>query len=234
MNKLISEAHNLFQNCGFEYCICGGFALEMFAHKELRSHGDFDISIFEQSKEEAVIFLQNKGWNVYARFLVLDDASTHNVFYLIENAKDEKWEICVNMWAVKPDSWVEMVEESNGSGIYKPRAKKNVPRMQNLDFIELEINKRTQNALILPDSNGITVELDKAILYKNGIPYLAPEIVLFLKSAPFYSTNDYQKKKGQIDFKEIIPLLPKERCKWLFDAIDIAYPQGHGWLDGLL
>ena len=106
----------------------------MFAGKELRAHGDFDISIFEQSKEEAVNLLQDNGWDIYARFIDLEDESTHNVFHLIEDVGDERWRACSNMWAIKPDSWVEMILESNESGIYKPRAKKDVPRMQNFDF----------------------------------------------------------------------------------------------------
>lgn len=49
MNNIIQQAHNLFKTAGFDYAICGGYGIDMFAGKELRTHGDFDIVVFNGS-----------------------------------------------------------------------------------------------------------------------------------------------------------------------------------------
>ena len=56
----------------------------------------------------------------------------------------------------------------------------------------------------------ITRSLDKAILYRDGIPYLAPEIILFYKSDKYSSENPYAKPKTEADFKAAIPLISNE------------------------
>ena len=46
MNKLVTEAHELLKNGGFEYAFCGGQALDLFLGYESRVHGDIDICAF--------------------------------------------------------------------------------------------------------------------------------------------------------------------------------------------
>jgi len=76
--------------------------------------------------------------------------------------------------------------------------------------------------------------MDKAILYRDGIPYLAPEIILLYKSGKGSMQGAYAKPRTEIDFKAIMPLLSEESRKWLLDAINVANPDGYEWLDGLL
>jgi len=57
----------------------------------------------------------------------------------------------------------------------------------------------------------ITRELDKAILHNSeDIPYLAPEVILFIISHPAYLKSEYHKVKNQIDFDSVIPMLSDE------------------------
>jgi hypothetical protein len=57
----------------------------------------------------------------------------------------------------------------------------------------------------------------------NGIPYLAPEIVLLFKAK--HAARD----KDAADFARALPLLDAQRRQWLADALRIVHP-GHDWL----
>lgn len=234
MNKVITDAHNFFKTAGFDYAICGGFALDIFVGKELRTHGDFDIMIFNEDKQRAVQFMQNNGWPVYGRFMDFDIPATLTLFYKITNITDPFWNECINMWSVKPGGKPEMRKINRIQGdVYsyeKPVGKWDV---QNFEFIEIEVDTREGNQYVVKNMPKITRTLDKAILYRDGIPYLAPEIVLFYKSDKFSSENLNVRPKTEKDYKTIMPLLSTESKKWLLDAIDTAYPDGHHWLDWL-
>jgi len=178
MNKLILEASDFFKNCGFPYFVCGGFALDMFAGKELRPHGDFDLSVFKENKWDAIRFLQNNGWIVYARFFDPDKPETMKEFYLIADLSEDRVDNCGNMWAVKPESFVQMGLKEGEADIYTYKIIE--PRLQGFDFIELSFDTKADGYFVYEGDNAkITLELDRAILYKDGIPYMAPELVLF-------------------------------------------------------
>lgn len=57
----------------------------------------------------------------------------------------------------------------------------------------------------------------------NGIPYLAPEIVLLFKAK--HAARD----KDAADFARALPLLDVQRRQWLADALRVVHP-GHDWL----
>jgi len=232
VNELVPQAQELFKDCGFLYFICGGFALDMFAGKELRPHGDFDISVFMENKREVVDFLHSNGWPVYARFASVDNPDSFKEFYLLADLPSGKLDECENMWAVKPGSFAEMYLKDDNKGIYSYRIHE--PRLQGFDFIELAFNMQKDGKFVCEGEQCVELELDKAILYKDGVPYMAPELVLFLKSHPFYSQNDYQKPKTEFDFKAVMPFLPDESRQWLINELDRAYPDGYEWLGGLL
>ena len=232
MNKLILEANDLFKDCGFPYFVCGGFALDMFAGKELRPHGDFDISVFKEDKKEVLKFLKNNDWPIYGRFYDENRPESLREFYLITDLSESKIGECDNMWAVKPGSFIEMVLKEDKPGVYTYKV--HTPRLQGFDFIELAFDTQENNKFVLDSHLDIALELNKAILYKDSVPYMAPELVLFLKSPPFYTTDDYQKPKTSADFKAIMPLLSAESRQWLIDSLETAYPDGYEWLDGLI
>jgi hypothetical protein len=90
--------------------------------------------------------------------------------------------------------------------------------------------------VLLNDSNGTdwlfrrdhSVRLPLAKIggtTSDGIPYLAPEIVLLYK-AKNVRPNDER------DFEIALPVLSKERRSWLRSALDIVHPN-HAWIDRL-
>jgi aminoglycoside-2''-adenylyltransferase len=58
---------------------------------------------------------------------------------------------------------------------------------------------------------------------QEGIPYLAPEMVLLFKAKA-------QRAKDQADLDGTVPLLDEHRRIWLRHALAVVHP-GHAWLD---
>jgi len=233
MDKLILQVHDLFKTAGFDYAICGGFGFDMFAGKVLRSHGDFDVMVFKEDKHRVVQFLQNNGWTIYGRFMEEGKTVTQLLFYKINDITDSTWDDCKNMWAIKPgclQAVLYKLDRLQGE-IYTYQSRKWLVQ-DSIEFIELEFDAREGSDFVVQDSPKITHP--NAILYRDDIPYLAPEVILFYKSDKFSSEHPYVKPKTERDFKTIMPMLSKENRKWLLDAIDTAYPDGYGWLEELL
>jgi len=234
MNKVILQVHDLFKAAGFDYAICGGFAIDMFAGKELREHGDFDILVFREDKHRAVQFLMDNGWIVFGRFAE-NGSVWQYLFYKIEDITDSFWDNCANFWAIKPGCLprvLQKIDRLQGE-VYTYQTRKWLVQ-DNIEFIELAFDVREGGDYVAQENPRIARPLDKAILCRDGIPYLAPEIILFYKSDKYSSENSYAKPRTEIDFKAIMPMLTEESKMWLLNAINTAYPNGYGWMEGLL
>ena len=241
MDKLILQAGELFKDADFDWCVCGGFALDKFAGKQLRDHGDFDIMVFKQDKNRALQFMMDEGWTVYGRFMEEGRPIHNHIFYKIDDITNSYWDDCKNVWAVKPGCLpdvlykLERLQAAQGD-VYTYQTRKWLVENE-IEFIEFEFDTKEGSDYIAKAEPRITRPLDKAILHHEGIAYLAPEITLFYKTDKFSSEHPQVKIKTESDFKAIVPLLPDESKAWLLDAIKTAYPDGAdwlGWLDGLL
>jgi len=222
MNHLILSGHDLFKDCGFTYFVCGGYSLEMFVGETTRKHLDFDISIFEENKRDVVTFLQSHGWQVFM------PARAAKELILIADANDKQLDDCMNMWAIKPGANIVPTHKEGAVYQYNVLA----IEQKEFNFIEICVDIKEGDNFVWKHG-GITRQLDKAILYKDGIPYMAPEVVLLLKSPQFYSTDLHQRTKTPVDYKAVLPLLPEESRQWLMAALDKTYPDGYSWLLGL-
>ena len=233
MQNVIYEAHELFKNTGFDYAICGGFAFDMYTGRTLRTHGDFDITVFKEDKHQAVNLLMGMGWQVYGRFMETGKPATNVLFYKVEDIAHSYWDDCINFWAIKPNCFPEMYKLPRlGGEVYSYKAGKFL--VENLEFIELEVDTRENGEYVARDNPRIALPMEKAILYREGIPYLAPEVVLFYKSDRFSFETPSVRPKTLQDFETILPMLPAESKVWLQEAITKAYPDGCPWLEGII
>ena len=57
----------------------------------------------------------------------------------------------------------------------------------------------------------------------DGVPYLAPEVVLLFKAKA-------AREKDELDLERALPLLEPARRAWLADALRLVHP-GHAWID---
>jgi len=227
MDKLIQEASELFKNCGFPYYVCGGFALELFAGKSIRRHSDVDISVFDENKRDVVAHLQDCGWIVYKKIFEVGSLGTVTP---ISDADDSKLDDIWTIWAINPKTHPGPKLREGETDIYDFEIKMGHVQTE-FNFVEIVLDSKDGDDFLCGKSKNAARKLDKAILYKDGVPYMAPEVVLFLKSNKAYMTHDFHKAKTPADYKTIAPLLPSESRQWLIDALDKAYPDGYEWLD---
>ena len=80
------------------------------------------------------------------------------------------------------------------------------------DSLELLLNERDDTAWIYRRDSHVRRELDRAILVREAIPFLAPEIVLLYKSKSPRPTDE-------ADFRAALPTLTAEPRAWLRLAI---------------
>ena len=57
MNQLLLKANDFINKVNIPWAICGGFALDLFLEKEIRTHSDIDICVFEKDRERIIISL---------------------------------------------------------------------------------------------------------------------------------------------------------------------------------
>ncbi|MCL2360118.1 MAG: hypothetical protein FWC74_10285 [Candidatus Bathyarchaeota archaeon] len=229
MNKLILEANALFKNCGFPYYVCGGFALDIFAGKTMRPHSDVDISIFHENKRGVVAFLQANDWDIYKR--VFEPGSLGGLTPIADKDDSKLDEIWV-IWAIKPGSHLVPKLREGEADLYDFEILAH--EQTSSTFIEIVLDHKKGNSFLCGKDKKVMRELDKAILFKDDVPYMAPEVVLFLKSPQVYLTHEIHKDKTPADFKAIFPQLPDESKRWFMNALNAAYPDGYEWLKDLL
>ena len=225
MNKAIYESHGLITKSGLPYAVCGGFAIDMFVSKETRKHTDFDITIFNEDRKEILNFMYDQGWKIYEH--VWDTAGT-DYLVAINSADEERAQKVFCVWAVKPGCTLMTIEPKDAeNNIYSWR--KASGEVSTCDFIEICFDERDGDNFICNKEKNITRPMDKTILYNDGIPYLAPEVVLYHKSHPVYMTWP----KTILDFYHASYPLSDESRNWLVDSLKATYPEGHEWIERL-
>ena len=224
VNQLILECQNFLKDFGHTYAFCGGHALELFTNTINRPHADIDISIFSEDRRNIVEFMLSAGWNVFEHRLDwADDKKSSSYLESILNSDDERLATLQGVWAVKPASSLIKIRPKQGEGSSFDYEILNKEQLE-LDFIEIIFNTRRDGKFICDESNGIARTLDKAILYRDGVPYLAPELMLFILCNPIYINSEYHKEKNRIDFDSTAPFLTSESNEWLVNALKTAYP----------
>jgi len=201
-----------------EWHLCGGFAIDSYLGEATRKHKDIDITVSFRDALECIKYLKSKGWLIDApvgngRFVDVD--------YALESAEL----FFDNIWCYKEGS--SYVETERVDGIFKYMKFVNTEQTE-LDFIEVVFNKVDDDMFYYQKNMDITLTIDQAFIIKDGISILSPEIILLYKSR----TRDNAECKH--DFDVTINKLDKERYKWLINAMNIEYPDGHPWLVGSL
>jgi len=233
MDKLILQSQDLFKAADFDYAICGGFALDMFAGKQLREHGDFDMCFFTQDRAKVLQYLMDRGWPIYGRQGGWGEVPIKQfIFYDITDANDPEL-AHYGFWAVKPDGWMEMFKlprTNEGTYSYYNHGF----NAEEFTFIEVGIDHKEGNEYILLEDPKVALPMEQAILYKDGVPFLAPEIILLYKTDEWSATNSYLGPKMVKDFHAVMPLLSTEQKDWLLNAIKTAHGEHTPWLDEAL
>ena len=215
MNKILLDVNTFLKKGKFTYAICGGFALDLFTNTEMRIHSDIDICVLEEDKENIYEYMMNNGWSVYEFHGAGIVRIINDIGYLEHS--------CRNLMCVKDDcELVEFFPCDKGGDYFIHEFGKD-KGISSFNYVEFLFNKVIDNYFIFNNNDKIVRDLDKAILWRNGIPFLAPELVLL------YKARESERKWFQFDYDHTITKMDDESIAWFYNGLDIIYPSGHMW-----
>ena len=212
--NLIKEANELLFVSGFDYAFCGGFGIELFLNRSIRKHSDIDVSAYWQDRDNIILFMQSLGWNVYE---MCGGGIAHHISDVNNQIRAKRNIFCFkdgcNLIKLSPQGEADMFYlDFDHSGQIK------------LDFIEFLFNNRSNEAFLYARNENITQPISIAILIQNGIPYLAPELILLYKS------TDTEREGYQLDYDSAMAQMSAEQKEWLYTTLSVMNPSGHKWL----
>ena len=215
MNYLIQKVNALLKGCGFDYAVCGGYAIELFINKEIRSHGDIDLSAFWNERDKIIMFMQSLGWSVYE---LCGGGKAHHITDVANQIKNKR-----NIFCMTVECGIVSLTPTEEPDMYFVDFDHQGQR--DLTFIEFLFNDAVNGNFLYARNHDISLPLEQAILTVEGVRYLAPEIVLLYKS------TETEHEGYQLDFDLAIKAMTDTQKKWLYDALAMMNPNGHKWLD---
>ena len=212
MHYLLTATNDLMKNANVPWAVCGGFALDMFLDKDTRTHGDIDICVFEKDRKNIFHHMLQNNWLVYefrgngkVRPLDVASASEPGRNLMCTNGECD----IVKFYPCDEEGllWYEFFH----TGI------------KEFYYLEFLFNTIAENNFVFDKNKGIHREISKAILFNEGIPFLAPEIVLLYKS------TQSEKAEYNFDFQQVFSHMNNEQKSWFSQSLDVLYPGGHMW-----
>ncbi|MFZ5353142.1 MAG: hypothetical protein ACOZCL_10530 [Bacillota bacterium] len=215
MNHLIAEAKLLLNDGNFDYAFCGGYAIELFLDREIRAHGDIDISVYWNDRDKIILYMKSLGWDIYE---MCGNGVVHKI-----NDINNQLRIKRNIFCKKSDCELVKLSPCSQEDMYYLEFDHS--GQTRLNFLEFLFNDRTKIDFLYARNKSLTRSLSRAVLTRIGIPYLAPELVLLYKS------TDIERDGYQLDYDEVICAMDSEQKQWLLNALITMYPTGHPWAD---
>lgn len=216
MNQLINNTRKLLQNIDFDWAICGGFAIDLFCEVKTRKHLDIDVCVFWENRDDVITYMSDLDWTIY-------EACGGGMVHKITDLTQQKY-LKNNIFCVKDGNKFFHVTPA-GDNMFRCEIESS--EQVELDYIEFLFDKRNDNCFLYSRNEDVKREIDKAILFYDTIPYLAPEIVLLYKSTEPKS-DDY----GH-DFTIAMGKMSNDSKNWLLNSLEFCYPEGHEWLNKL-
>jgi len=216
MEQLLAEAKMLLEGATFPWAVCGGYALDLFLNRATRPHGDVDLCAFESDRDAILRYMLRKGWLVYefrgqGKVRPLDAESSsdagRNLMCVKEGCRLVEFYPCEEQGM--------LYHQFFHTGI------------SNLDYVEFLFNKAAEGQFVFDGEKQIQHELPQAILFRDGLPYLAPEIVLLFKAL------QPEREENQADMAQAWPAMSRRQKDWFVNSLKQRFPEGHPWLDGL-
>lgn len=155
MPSLLTPLRELLADAAFPWAICGGYALELFAGRTIRSHGDIDLSLPEPARRDAISFFLSKGWTIY------EYRGMGKVKPILDPADSEFGR---NVMAVHGESAPVQFFPCEEEGLLYHQF---TPGMTGLNFLDLLFSPAHERPFLLQD----------------GLPILAPEVALLYKAS---------------------------------------------------
>jgi hypothetical protein len=211
---LINDLRKFLEPLKVPWFVAGGWAIDIYLNQVTRERCDLDISVSYSDRLNAINFFLGKDWQIegklFGGFKTLYSPSDYN-----ENIH--------YFWSFPRGAAFisEFVDEGGNRRIAYNRK-----TQRELDYIEVFFDRIEDGQFIYRREPQLKRYINEAILERDGIKYLAPELVLLFKS------NSLTEKNLQ-DFAIAICSLDVEAKSWLAASLLLLYGNSHIWLKQL-
>jgi len=213
-DKLPEMVFEQLKDAPFQWAVCGGYAIDLFLDRTTRIHGDIDVCVFEKDRDAALKYMLDTGWNVY------EFRGMGKVRKLNENIKSDAGR---NLMCFKDGCQLVKFYPCEEEGMLYHEFKH--VGIKDCDYIELLFNRADDGEFIFRADKEIKREIDKAIMYRRGAAYLAPEIVLLYKAA------QPDRNQNRVDYERAYPHMSDGQKAWFMQSIEKLHPEGHIWTE---
>lgn len=216
MFELLRSAAEELGDLNIKWCFSGGWAIDLFLGNKSRPHKDLDIMIFKNDIKAAVSYLSERDWRI--------EAPTRQGFLPVNAENFDTFEYD-NLWCMNekyPMDYLKVDEQGSCNFYHYER-----DIQEQVDYIEILLNTFEEGCFVYAKNPAIRLDIDKAISKFEGLPYLAPEIVLLYKSK-------YLSEDNISDFEMVTEKMNAEQREWLKVALSTEYGADHPWVEALM
>ena len=211
-DNILHNADGLLKGNGFDYSICGGFALDLFLGKTVRKHGDIDICVYQEDRAKIIDYMINIGWNVY-------EFCGNGIIHLLSSGSDSVH--IGNLMCVYDDCELLTTNITDKKNYFHHNFLS--IGITKLNYMEFLFNDRHNGKTIFDKDFNVERDTGKAFLKLNGLKYLAPEIILYFKA-------NNPELKNNIDFDTTVNFLNDDQKTWLKQSVIRKHGDNHFWL----
>jgi hypothetical protein len=209
MDNILFKVKDLLSDLNIDYAFSGGFALDLFIGKTIRKHSDIDICVFLNDRNKIIDYMILKGWKVY-------EFCGNGIIHFLDNYTMSIHKS--NLMCIYNNcELLEIKETGNINYFYHNFYDVGITKLNYMEFL---FNDKLENIIIFDKKWDITKRIEEAFFEKNGLKYLAPEIIMYFKS---YNLDN----KNQMDYDKIVDHLNINQIKWLNESLVKKYGDNH-------
>jgi len=211
---LINDLIQFLKPLKVAWFVSGGWAIDLYLNRATRERGDLDISVPFADCFAALDFFLEKDWQI--------EGKLRGGFKTLHKISDYDEQIHYFWSFPKKAKFISEYVDEDG----QRRIAYNRKVQHELDYIEVFFDRIEDQSFIYRREPQLKRRIEDAIMERDGVRYLAPEIALLFKSNSLT-------EKNQLDFDVALPSLAAEAKTWLANALLLLYGNSHRWLEQL-
>jgi len=211
---LINNLVNFLDPLSVEWVVSGGWAIDMHLNRVTRERCDLDISVPFSDRLKCIEFFLREGWRIEGKF--------GGGFKTLRKVSDYHDNILYFWSFPEGANFVSEYVDNDGNR----RIAYNRDSQNELDYIEVFFDVIKDGYFIFRKDSRVKRHQEKAILERDRVRYLAPEVVLLFKS-------NRLSEKNFLDFNAVVDSLDEDASLWLTEALSLMYENSHSWLEQL-
>jgi hypothetical protein len=208
---LIDSLVNFLDPLSVEWFVSGGWAIDIHLNRITRARCDLDISVPFSDRLKCIEFFLAKGWRI--------EGKLGGGFRTLRKVSDYHDDIRYFWSFPEGVDFVSEVVDDDGNR----RIAYNRDSQKELDYIEVFFDVIKDGHFVFRRDPRVKRHKDRAILERDRVRYLAPEVVLLFKS-------NRLSEKNLLDFDAAVDSLDRDALLWFKEALALVYENSHAWV----